>query len=138
MIFWAWVGWFPFQVYSTTFVGEVLKRYDTNKDVGESEDKLGDITRVGSAALVFFSCVSLVASVALPWVVESPPSDELHQSRVPARGMLATLAKRFEPYKLELSSVWVFGHVSFAGLMLLTLFAASVSFATFLVALSGV
>lgn len=134
------MGWFPFQVYSTTFVGEVLKRYDISgqHEIGESEDKVGDITRVGSMALVLFSCVSLISSVALPWVVESPPSDELHKKPVPPRGVLATFLKRIEPYKPDLSSVWVWGHISFAFLMFLTLFAASVSFATFLVAMSGV
>lgn len=135
MIFWAWVGWFPFLVYSTTFVGEVLKRYDTSRDVTESGDKLGDIARVGSMALVLFSLVSLVASVTLPSLVESPLSDQRPMS---THGMLGTLVKRIEPYKLDLCSAWVFGHVSFAGLMFLTLFAASVSFATLLVALSGV
>ncbi|KAF8242379.1 MFS general substrate transporter [Wilcoxina mikolae CBS 423.85] len=140
VLFWAWVGWFPFQVYSTTFVGEVLIRYDISRqhEVADSEDKVGDITRVGSMALVLFSCVSLFASVALPWVVESPPSDELHKKPVPPRGVLATFLKKIEPYKPDLSSVWVWGHLSFACLMFLTLFAASVSFATFLVALSGV
>lgn len=137
VIFWAWVGWFPFLVFSTTFVGEVLKRYDTSRDVTESGDKLGDIARVGSMALVLFSFVSLVASVTLPFLVESSPSDELHQRRVSTRGTLGTLAKRIEPYKLDLCSAWVFGHVSFAGMMFLTLFAASVNFATLLVALSG-
>jgi solute carrier family 45 protein 1/2/4 len=140
VLFWAWVGWFPFQVYSTTFVGEVLKRYDVNRqgEIGNSDDKLGEIARVGSMALVLFSCVSLAASVALPWVVEAPPSDELHNKKASSHGALATLLKKVEPYKPDLTSVWVWGHVSFAGLMFLTLFAASVSFATFLVALSGV
>ncbi|KAA8905499.1 major facilitator superfamily domain-containing protein [Sphaerosporella brunnea] len=140
VLFWAWVGWFPFQVYSTTFVGEVLKRYDTSQQssTGSSHDKLGEIARVGSTALVLFSCVSLVASVALPWVVESPPSDELHHKKIPSKGFFARCLRRIGPYKPDLTSVWVWGHIFFAGLMFLTLFAASVSFATSLVALSGV
>lgn len=140
VLFWAWVGWFPFQVYSTTFVGEVLKRYDTalKHQIANSDDKLGDIARVGSLALVLFSCVSLVASVALPWVIESPPSDELHKKALPKKGVIADFLRKIDPYKPELSSVWIWGHISFAALMFLTLFAASVGFATFLVAMSGV
>jgi len=140
ILFWAWVGWFPFQVYSTTFVGEVLKRYDTSYALtGSSDDKLGEIARVGSMALVLFSCVSLVASISLPWVIESPPSDALHNKPVPtSNGALARFLRWVEPRKPVLTSVWVWAHVSFAGLMFLTLFAASVGFATFLVALSGI
>jgi len=140
VLFWAWVGWFPFQVYSTTFVAEVLKRYDTKmqKSLSESDDKLGDIARVGSMALVLFSCVSLVASVTLPWVIEAPPSDELHKKHISEESTMGKLLGRVGPYKPELSTVWIWGHVSFASLMFLTLAAASVSFATFLVACSGV
>jgi solute carrier family 45 protein 1/2/4 len=139
VLFWAWVGWFPFQVYSTTFVAEVLKRYDTKmqQSLNESDDKLGDIARVGSMALVLFSCVSLAASVALPWVIEAPPSDELHKKHISEESTVGKLLNKIGPYKPELCTVWIWGHVSFASLMFLTLAAASVSFATFLVACSG-
>lgn len=135
------MGWFPFQVYSTTFVGEVLKRYDTHNrhhGSGDSEDKLGDIARVGSMALVLFSCVSLVASVMLPWVVEAPPSDELHRKAIPNYGTIGVCLRKMEPYKPDLASTWFWAHLSFATLMFMTLFASSVAFATFLVACSGV
>jgi solute carrier family 45 protein 1/2/4 len=127
-------------VYSTTFVGEVLKRYDTERQTGSSsDDKLGEITRVGSMALVLFSCVSLAASVALPWVIEAPPSDELHhRKKLPSKGVFARFLRSIEHHKPQLTDVWMWGHVSFAGLMFLTLFASTVSFATLLVALSGV
>ena len=121
-------------------MGEVLKRYDTSyTSTGSSDDKLGEITRVGSMALVLYSCVSLVASISLPWVIESPPSDSLHKKPVPtSNSALARFLRWMEPRKPELTSVWIWAHVSFAGLMFLTLFAASVGFATFLVAFSGV
>jgi len=140
VLFWAWIGWFPFQVYSTTFVGEVLKRYDTSmKDSLEaSSDPLGDITRVGSMALVLFSCVSLAASILLPWIVVSPDTDELHKKPIPARGTIAKILRAIEPYKPDLTTIWIWGHISFAALMFLTLFASSVWFATLLCALSGV
>lgn len=141
ILFWAWIGWFPFQVYSTTFVGEVLKRYDTNNrnNDGDSDDKLGDIARVGSTALVLFSCVSLVASVALPWFVEAPPSDELHQRKplLSDDNPITVLWEKFQPYRPDLAITWVGGHITFSMLMFMTLFASTVSFATFLVAASG-
>lgn len=139
ILFWAWIGWFPFQVYSTTFVGEVLKRYDVGmKDhLDSAEDQVGAITRVGSMALVLFSCMSLVASVALPWLIVAPESDELHKPGR-ATGIWEKCLAAIEPYKPDLTTTWIAGHFSFAVLMLLTLFASTVSFATLLVTLSGV
>lgn len=139
ILFWAWIGWFPFQVYSTTFVGEVLKRYDSGmqRELESSTDKLGDITRVGSMALVLFSCVSLAASVGIPWIVASPDSNTIHHTE-PKSGSMAKFMIMFESYKPDLTTIWIWGHFSFAAMMFLTLFASSVAFATFLVSVSGI
>lgn len=127
-------------VYSTTFVGEVLKRYDTatRNNPKDSDDVLGDIARVGSMALVLFSCVSLVASVLLPWVVDSPESDKHRAKSLIPGGKLAKLLDSIEPYKPKLATAWIFGHVSYAILMFSTIFVGTVSTATFCVAFSGV
>ncbi|TGZ82699.1 MFS general substrate transporter [Ascodesmis nigricans] len=139
ILFWAWIGWFPFQVYSTTFVGEVLKRYDTGmrSQLSSTEDQVGAITRVGSMALVLFSCMSLAASVTLPWIIVAPESDELHKPGN-AKGIFQKCLDALEPFKPDLTTTWIYGHLSFGVLMLLTLFASTVSFATILVTLSGV
>ncbi|CUS11015.1 unnamed protein product [Tuber aestivum] len=140
VLFWAWIGWFPFMVYSTTFVAEVLKRYDTvaRENLETSDDLLGDIARVGSMALVLFSCVSLAASVLLPWVVDSPESRE-HVKRHPVpASSLERFSKRIAPYKPNLANTWIFSHIAYAFLMLTTIFVGTVSSATFCVALSGV
>lgn len=137
-MFWAWVGWFPFQVYSTTFVGEVLKRYDDDykKRLGSPEDVVGAITRVGSMALVLFSCVSLVGSVSLPWAIDSPDAEKMRGTRrLP--GKWERLLERFEPYKPDLTTTWMWSEISFAILMMATLFVGTVRVATLIVALSG-
>jgi solute carrier family 45 protein 1/2/4 len=139
VLFWAWIGWFPFCVYSTTFIGEVLKRYDTKAqaELAETSDKVGETARIGSKALVAFSCVNLLSSILLPYLVLAPPSDKLHKP-APKRGALAKFSKQIEPYKPELSTVWVWGHIWFSALMFLTLGASTVAFATLLMASSGV
>lgn len=126
-------------VYSTTFVGEVLKRYDVSsqKSLQSSTDVVGDIARVGSMALVLFSCVSLASSVLLPWVVKSPESDGPHKHSLRG-GSLANFLKVAEPFRPGLATVWIGGHVMYAGLMLMTLFVSTVSWAMVCVALSGV
>ncbi|PWW78861.1 MFS general substrate transporter [Tuber magnatum] len=140
VLFWAWIGWFPFMVYSTTFVAEVLKRYDTVARVNleTSDDALGDIARVGSMALVLFSCVSLAASVLLPWVVDSPESREHAKKHPVPVSTLERLSEKIAPYKPNLASTWIFGHITYAFLMLTTIFIGKVGSATFCVAFSGV
>lgn len=133
-------------VYGTTFVGEVLKRYDT--DYGKhklrrlvvrttGDDNLGDIARVGSLALVIFSCVSLGSSFVLPWIIESPESDEDHRKE-PKWGWLHELLIKVEPYRPDLATAWLISHVLFAMAMFSTLFTRTVAFATFLVGFCGV
>ncbi|KAH0608976.1 uncharacterized protein H6S33_001204 [Morchella sextelata] len=139
VLFWAWIGWFPFMVYSTTFVGEVLKRYDVaaQESLQSSADVVGDIARVGSMALVMFSVVSLFSSVLLPWVVTSPESDEFRQ-KDPGNGSLANFLEAMIPFKPSLATAWICGHIMYASLMLMTLFVSTVNLAMLCVALSGV
>ncbi|KAG0125170.1 major facilitator superfamily domain-containing protein [Tuber indicum] len=139
VLFWAWIGWFPFMVYSTTFVAEVLKRYDTvaRESLETSDDVLGDIARVGSMALVLFSCVSLAASVLLPWVVDSPESRKGVKKHIVPISSLERLSQKIAPYKPNLANTWIFGHIIYAFLMLTTIFIGTVGSATFCVALSG-
>ncbi|RPA81392.1 MFS general substrate transporter [Ascobolus immersus RN42] len=151
IIFFAWIGWFPFMVYGTTFVGEVLKRYDHNYDKkssiaalitravdSSSDDNLGDIARIGSRALVIFSCVSLASSFFLPWLVDAPETDELHQKPLPTNSFLQRLSDTLEPYRPDLATAWIFGHVFFAVLMFATLFTRTVLVATLIVAAAGI
>ncbi|PUU82501.1 major facilitator superfamily domain-containing protein [Tuber borchii] len=140
VLFWAWIGWFPFMVYSTTFVAEVLKRYDTaaRESLETSDDVLGDIARVGSMALVLFSCVSLAASVLLPWVVDSPESRKHVKKHLVPTNFLEQFSQKVAPYKPNLTDTWIFGHITYAVLMFITIFIGRVSSATFCVAFSGV
>lgn len=133
-------GWFPFMVYSTTFVAEVLKRYDTaaRESLETSDDVLGDIARVGSMALVLFSCVSLAASVLLPWVVDSPESRKHAKKHLVPTNTLEQFSQKIAPYKPNLTNTWIFGHITYAVLMFITIFIGRVSSATFCVAFSGV
>lgn len=69
----AWIGWFPFLFYITTYVGHLYAnpRFEANPDMSEKEInevfKIG--TRKGTYALFVYSITSLIASVALPCMV---------------------------------------------------------------------
>lgn len=53
--FWAWIGWFPFLFYSTTWIGETYFRYDAPYNAKQSADALGEVGRVGSKAFIIVS-----------------------------------------------------------------------------------
>ena len=132
-------GWFPFLLYSTTFVGEVLQRYDTlaRSRLQTSTDILGDIARVGAMALVVYSSISLLASFTLPWLIHSPESEALRKTRS-KKGILYGVCEFLEIYRPDLATAWAVGHVMFATAMFLTLFVRSVGGATFVVGACGI
>ncbi|KAF2452324.1 hypothetical protein BDY21DRAFT_294897 [Lineolata rhizophorae] len=150
--FWAWVGWFPFLFYGTTWVGEIYLRYEApattvrahavGAPVAGDEDTLGDIGRIGSQALIVFSIITFVASFAMPLLVKSP---EHERGGGAARGFtprpppkLAPLMEAAEKRKPSLLTAWMCSHLLFAGSMVLAPFTTSVRFATVIVALCGI
>ncbi|KAF2750303.1 hypothetical protein M011DRAFT_492539 [Sporormia fimetaria CBS 119925] len=76
--FFAWIGWFPFLFYITTYVGElyVEPHFEENPNLSDAEiDKLWEeATRVGTRALLIFAITTFVASVILPFII--PPTYE--------------------------------------------------------------
>ncbi|KAI0135395.1 MFS general substrate transporter [Daldinia grandis] len=132
--FWAWIGWFPFLFYSTTWIGETYIRSDTSRGVKDSEDALGEIGRVGSEAFIIYSIITFFGSWILPMVIRSP-DDESYTRRPPQS--LRGVMERFNKYKPDLLTAWMCAHATFAGAMLFAPFAHSFRFATILVCLCG-
>ncbi|KAF4972210.1 hypothetical protein FZEAL_9638 [Fusarium zealandicum] len=133
--FWAWIGWFPFLFYSTTWVGETYFRYDVPADARKAEDTLGAIGRIGSTALVIYSFITFAGAWVLPMLVRSP-EDTSFTHRPPQA--IVGCATRFSKVKPDLLTAWMVGHLMFAGAMSLAPFAASFRFATVLVCLCGI
>ncbi|KAF3919487.1 hypothetical protein ABW20_dc0100392 [Dactylellina cionopaga] len=138
--FFAWLGWFPFLFFSSTWVGEVYQRYDQSKQPKDDDDRpkdaVADIARVGSMALVLFAVISLIGSITLPWVVQSPPSET--KRRAPKIELVTKILEFIKPFKPTLSTAWMLSHVLFAVAMSLAVFADSLKFATVLVVLCGI
>lgn len=132
--FWAWIGWFPFLFYSTTWIGETYFRYDVPPDARKSKDTLGDIGRIGSTSLVIYSIITFVSAWVLPMLVQSP-EDNSYTHRPPQA--LAGFLTRFSKMKPDLLTAWMCGHLLFAAAMATAPFAASFRFATVLVCLCG-
>ncbi|KAF4948460.1 hypothetical protein FGADI_9657 [Fusarium gaditjirri] len=133
--FWAWIGWFPFLFYSTTWVGETYFRYDVPADARKSKDTLGTIGRIGSTALVMYSVITFAGAWILPMFVQSP-EDNSFTHRPPQA--IAGFLTRFNKVKPDLLTAWMLGHIMFAASMSLAPFATSFRFATVLVCLCGI
>ncbi|KPM35617.1 hypothetical protein AK830_g10940 [Neonectria ditissima] len=133
--FWAWIGWFPFLFYSTTWIGETYFRYDVPADARKSQDTLGAIGRIGSTSLVMYSMITFAGAWILPLLVQSPEDNSFtHRPPQAIAGLLA----RFSKVKPTLLTAWMVGHLMFAGAMAMAPFATSFRFATVLVCICGI
>lgn len=132
--FWAWIGWFPFLFYSTTWVGETYFRYDVPPGSQSPQDVLGQMGRIGSTALVIYSAITLLGAWILPLVVKSP--EDASYTRRPPQSVARFLDK-LESYKPDLLTTWMIAHGMFACAMYLAPFATSFRFATVLVCVCG-
>ncbi len=134
-VFWSWIGWFPFIIYSSTWVGETYFRYDVSPSTRDSRDALGDMGRIGSMALTVYSTVSFISAWILPALIQAP-EDDTFTHRPPAS--IAPLVEAFNKVRPDLLSAWVASSVIFAIAMFFTPFATSFRFATVIVAFCGI
>ncbi|KAL4918768.1 hypothetical protein BDW62DRAFT_57208 [Aspergillus aurantiobrunneus] len=135
--FWAWIGWFPFLFYSTTWVGETYFRYEVPKDASQPADMLGEVGRVGSLSLVVFSSITFISSVLLPFCVQPPDTKRPRFTPRPPPGIAALLG-RITRVRPDLQMTWLISHIVFAATMIFAPLARSRAFATFLVAVCGI
>ncbi|KAI1432397.1 major facilitator superfamily domain-containing protein [Xylaria sp. CBS 124048] len=132
--FWAWIGWFPFLFYSTTWIGETYFRYDAPHDAKQSGDALGEVGRVGSKAFIIYSLITFFGSWFLPLVIKSP-EDQSYTQRPPQS--IRAMAEKFNKHKPDLLTAWMWAHATFAAAMLFAPFATSFRFAATLVCICG-
>ncbi|QIW99158.1 hypothetical protein AMS68_004676 [Peltaster fructicola] len=73
--FFAWIGWFPFLFYITTYVGGVyvdpIFREHENMSSDEIDAAWAEATRMGTFALLIFAITTFASSVLLPFLVAS-------------------------------------------------------------------
>ncbi|KAJ1817930.1 hypothetical protein LPJ56_003953 [Coemansia sp. RSA 2599] len=81
--FFAWVAWFPFLFFATTWVTEIMARTDNPTD----PDFIERATRAGSFALFLYSVTSLGCSLLLPLIVKDEDDDSGGRWKVGLRTM---------------------------------------------------
>lgn len=156
----AFMGWFPYLFYSTTWVAEVMAT-----EIGR-DPNVDDATRAGSLALLIYSSVAIVAGVLLPYLAardhrllrpdnekhghdddESDEEDEddkeLKRIQDMVREWKAEAHREGKPLKLPimpflLRNIWTSTLLLFAFLMFTTFFINKVWQATLMIALVGI
>ncbi|KAJ2358979.1 hypothetical protein GGF43_000448 [Coemansia sp. RSA 2618] len=114
--FFAWVAWFPFLFFATTWVTEIMSRTGDPSD----PDFVERATRAGSFALFLYSMASLGFSMLLPAFVEDESSAHSLHSR---RSLL----------KVSLRTMWRLSLAAMGVILLATYFVADVNGATVLI-----
>ncbi|KAB5580071.1 hypothetical protein GE09DRAFT_1167682 [Coniochaeta sp. 2T2.1] len=136
-VFWGWIGWYPFLIYSSTWVGETYYRYDVPDDVKASSDALGDMGRIGSLALTVYSLVTFLSAWILPLFIKSPDDDQGETFTARPPKSIAPWIEKFNKLKPDLLTAWFCSHLVYSAAMFLAPFAASFRSATALVAVCG-
>lgn len=153
--FFAWLGWFGFLFYMTTYVGQIkLNPYfashpDLTPD--EVDDAWEDATRYATFALLIFAIVSFLANVILPFFVHptyAAPSTSATfsasndrsstKSTSTIRHQLSQMIARLEIKWLTLRRAWLLSHLMFALCMFSTFFVFTSTAATILTAIIGI
>jgi len=143
----AFMGWFPFLFYATTYVGQVMA-YELQKDPDHDT-----ATRTGEFAMLIYSIVAVVAGATLPYLARRDPrllgpegedeDEEISRLRVTVRHWRADAARKGKPLKLPmmpflLRNIWSGAMVLFALITFSTFFVSTVAQAIVAVSLIGI
>ncbi|KAI7883147.1 hypothetical protein K492DRAFT_126802, partial [Lichtheimia hyalospora FSU 10163] len=110
--FFAWLGWFPFLFYSTTWVSDIYFRTHPKQDPGSWAKG----TRAGSFALLLHAIVSVLSGMLFPWLMTIKSCGNLFSTK----------------------NIYTVGNLIFALCMLSTIFVSNVWAATAIVTIVGI
>jgi solute carrier family 45 protein 1/2/4 len=166
--FFAWMGWFPFLFYTTTFIGEIYVDPILRANPEMTKEEIDLVwekgTRRGTTALLVFAISTFLSSVILPFLIpptyRSPLSTQQAGLATPLTSSsgLSTSTyfatqetgwQRSQAHALfflsklqipgfTLKRAWFFSHIAFAICMGLTFFVNSTTVATILVGFIGI
>lgn len=144
----AFMGWFPFLFYSTTYVAQVLafeQKTDPDTDTA---------ARMGNLAMLIYSLVAVIAGTVLPPLArrdtrllahegDEDEDAELTRLKMTVREWRAEAARQGRPLRLPfmpffLRNIWTGALLLFTILMFLTLFISTMWQAIVVVSLVGI
>ncbi|KAJ7180236.1 major facilitator superfamily domain-containing protein [Mycena crocata] len=144
----AFMGWFPFLFYATTYMGQIMAQ-----ELGEEPDS--DLaTRKGEFAMLLYSIVAVVSGIILPHLAnrdrrlmahqgDDNEDAELTRIRNTVRQWRAEAARQGRPLRLPvmpflLRNIWTGALVLFTVLTMSTFFIHTVVQATVFISLIGI
>ncbi|KAJ2920090.1 hypothetical protein MD484_g361, partial [Candolleomyces efflorescens] len=144
----AFMGWFPFLFYSTTYVGQVMAYEMGREPDGEYA------TRMGERAMLLYSIVGVVAGIVLPHLAtrdrrilaryeNETQDEELNYLRKLVREWRVDAASKNRPLRLPmmpflLRNIWTGAMLLFSLLSFSTFFISTVFQATVFITLVGI
>jgi len=144
----AFMGWFPFLFYSTTYIGQIMA-YEEQKDPDHDY-----ATRIGELAMLIYSVVAVIAGMLLPYLAqrdtrllkhdEDEDEDaELSRLKLTVREWRAEAASQGRPLRLPfmpffLRNIWTGALILFAVITFSTFFITKVWQAIVAVSLVGI
>ncbi|THV08418.1 MFS general substrate transporter [Dendrothele bispora CBS 962.96] len=146
--FFAFMGWFPFLFYSTTYMGQVIAAEENQ------EPDADEATRKGEFAMLLYSIVAVVAGTVLPHMASRDRRLQGHKGDINEDAELERLrdtilqwraeaARKGKPLRLPmmpflLRNIWTGALLFFSFLTFMTFFVKTAVQATVFVALVGV
>jgi len=92
----AWVAWFPFLFYTTTYVAGIYADPYFRENPHRSDEEINEImergTRIGTFALLIFALTTFASSVILPFFITPSykPAEDSHPATTPLTPMRRT------------------------------------------------
>jgi len=144
----AFMGWFPFLFYATTYVGQVMA-YELQRDPDKDT-----ATRMGEFAMLIYSIVAVIAGATLPYLArrdkrllahegDEDEDAEIARLRTTVREWRADAARRGRPLRLPfmpffLRNIWTGAMLLFALITFSTFFITKVWQAVIAISLVGI
>jgi len=143
----AFMGWFPFLFYATTYIGQVMAKEN------DAEPNAEYATRMGALSMLFNSIVAVMAGAFLPWlsrrdnrllrVQDEDEEEETTRLRALIYEWRADAAKKGKPMRLPTlpvlyRTIWIGALLLFTVLTMSTFFITSTVGAIIIVSLVGV
>ncbi|KAJ2159968.1 hypothetical protein GGF46_002632 [Coemansia sp. RSA 552] len=138
----AWIGWFPFLFYSTTYVADLyVAAHGSSDDDAEAMERG---TRAGSLAMFAHAVVTLCSSLILPLFTYStaapsmpPPPPPASHSATALEKLWAGAGRARAKLSVSLPTMWAISLGVFSLAMLSTLVTSTVAVASALLAICG-
>ncbi|KAL3417808.1 general alpha-glucoside [Phlyctema vagabunda] len=125
--FFAWVGWYPYLLYVSTYVTDIYGAETKARSPSQMSSNTGIdweyASRIGPLALLISSTVSVLTAIILPALTQPRTSCHPRHRKI----SLGYFFHKMKSSRPDLVDIWMCSHILFAICMISTLFVTSVA-----------